>query len=211
MRTIFLFKTFTVALTTKVLPRVFAAEGTKGYRAGLAAQFAVSMIITGGIAYQLKQLAFGRNPRDITTPSFWVAAAQSGGLGIFGDFLFADYNRFGQDLGTTAAGPVGSFLWDAGRLTLGNARDAMQGKDTKFGAETFQFVKNYTPLVNLWYTRAALDHMLLYQVQESINPGYLRRMKRRVERENEQTFYWEPEDTFPQEAPDIGYMLGGSR
>lgn len=212
MRTTALFKTFTVALTTKVLPRIYAAEGTAGFRAGVAAQFALSMIIAGGISYQLKQLAFGRNPRDIETPSFWIAAAaQSGGLGIFSDFMFADYNRFGGDLTSSLAGPVGGFMSDATKLTVGNARQAMLGKGTHFKAEAFQFVKNYTPLVNLWYTRAALDHLLLFQVQESMNPGYLRRMRRRVESENNQTFYWDPQDRMPEEAPDIGYMFGGSR
>lgn len=212
MRTTALFKTFTLSLSTKVLPRVFGAEGTAGFRAGLAAQFALSMIIAGGVSYQLKSLAFGRNPRDITTPSFWMAAAaQSGGLGIFGDFLFADYNRFGGDITSTIAGPVGGFMSDATKLTIGNARQALMGKDTHFGAEAFQFVKNYTPLVNLWYTRAALDHLLLFHVQEAMNPGYLRRMRRRTENENNQTYYWDPQDTLPQEAPDLGYMFGGSR
>jgi len=211
MRTTALFKTFTLSLSTKVLPRVFAAEGTRGFRAGVAAQFAVSMIVAGGISYQLKQLAFGRNPRDITTPSFWLAAAaQSGGLGIFGDFMFSDYNRFGGDLTATIAGPVGSFASEAAKLTFGNARQAIMGKETKFGAEAFQFVKNYTPLVNLWYTRAALDHLLLFQVQESMNPGYLRRMRRRTKQENNQTYYWDPQDRLPEEAPDLGYMFGGS-
>lgn len=212
MRNVALFKTFSVSLTTKVLPRIHAVEGTKGFRAGLASQFALGMIVAGGMSYQLKQLAFGRNPRDMSTPEFWLAAAmQSGGLGIFGDFMFSDFNRFGGDLMSSMGGPVGSFASDLAKLTIGNARQVLMGKDTKIAAETFQFVKNNTPLMNLWYTRAALDHLLFYNIQEAMSPGYLRRMKRRVERQNDQTFWWNPSDTMPDEAPDFGYALGGSR
>ena len=212
MRSFALFKTFSVSLTTKVLPRVFAVEGTGTFRAGLAAQFALGMIVAGGISYQLKQIAFGRNPRDITTPEFWLAAAaQSGGLGIFGDYLFADYNRFGGDIMSSVGGPIGGLASDFAKLTIGNARDALMGKDTHFAAEAFQFVKNQTPLINLWYTRAALDHLLFFHVQEAANPGYLRRMRSRAQRENNQTFWWDPQDTLPEETPDLGYMFGGSR
>lgn len=211
-RSIALFKTFSVSLTTKVLPRIHAVEGTKAFRAGLASQFALGMMIAGGMSYQLKQIAFGRNPRDMSTGEFWLAAAmQSGGLGIFGDFMFSDYNRFGGDLMSSMGGPVGSFASDLIKLTIGNARQKLMGKDTKIGAETFQFIKNNTPLMNLWYTRAALDHLLFFNIQEAMNPGYLRRMKRRTESRNDQTFWWAPGDTLPDEAPDLGYALGGSR
>jgi hypothetical protein len=35
----------------------------------------------------------------------------------------------------------------------------------------------------LFYGRMAMDHMFLYELQEQLNPGYLRRMEKRVERE----------------------------
>ena len=211
-RTMGLFKMFSTSLMTKVLPAIWAVEGSASFRAGLITQFAASMIIMGGGSYQLKQLAFGRNPRDIETTDFWIAAAaQSGGLGIMSDFLFADYNRFGGSFGSSVVGPVGGLVEDALKLTVGNMRQAAQGEDTHMAAETIQFVKNYTPLMNLWYTRAALDHLLFFTIQDAANPGYLRRMRSRVEKENNQTFYWDPQDKMPQEAPDLGFMLGGSK
>ena len=86
-----------MTMITKVIPRIFnrqTLKTTKG--AGLAAQFTISMMVMGGLAYQMKEIAKGRDPIDITTPGFWGKAfAQSGGAGIFGDFLSADVNRFG--------------------------------------------------------------------------------------------------------------------
>jgi len=37
-----------------------------------------------------------------------------------------------------------------------------------------------------------MDYMIWYQMQEMINPGYLRRMERRIERENDQQFWLPP-------------------
>jgi len=36
-----------------------------------------------------------------------------------------------------------------------------------------------------------MDYLIWYNLQETINPGYLRRMERRIERENNQQ-YWLP-------------------
>jgi len=211
MRSIALFKTFTVTMTTKVLPRVFGRESLKTARgAGIAAQFALSMIILGGVSYELKEIAKGRNPRDITDPTFWGAAAiQSGGLGIFGDFLFSDRSRFGQGWTDTLLGPVAGMMEDAFKLTAGNIHQAARGEETDAGAESLKFAKDNLPFLNLWYSRAAVDHLVFYQLQEAANPGYLRRMRKRVERENNQGFWWSPEDTLPSGPPALDELAGG--
>jgi polyphosphate kinase 2 (PPK2 family) len=43
----------------------------------------------------------------------------------------------------------------------------------------------------------ALDYLILYQIQESLNPGYLRRMERRMEQENAQSFLIRPSQHIP--------------
>lgn len=211
MRSVALFKTFTLTMTTKVLPRIFNRQSLKTARgAGIAAQFALSMVILGGVSYELKEIAKGRNPRDIFDPSFWgSAAAQSGGLGIFGDFLFEDYNRFGSGAWATLGGPVASTIEDAVKLTAGNLRQAGKGEETDFAAEVIKSVKDNTPFLNLWYARAAVDHLIFNQIQEAANPGYLRRMRKRVEKENDQSFFWNPEDVLPTEGPSFSEAAGG--
>lgn len=207
-RSMMLFKTFSIAMLTRALPRIFA-EGVGYSRASTAAQWALGMIVGGALSMQLKDLAKGRNPRDMADPHFWAAAAlQSGGMGIFGDFVFNDVNRFGGSLAGSIGGPVVGFAEDLRKLTVGNMAQAAEGEDTHFTAESIQFAKNYAPLMNLWYTRLALDHLLFYHVQEAANPGYLRRMKGRVERENGQTFWWSPDENTP-EMPNLMKAFGG--
>ena len=196
MRSIFLFKTFSIAMLTKVLPRVFAEPATS--RASMAAQLLTGMMITGAVAVQLKEMAKGRNPRDMTKADFWGAAfMQAGGMGIFGDFLLADANRFGGGFVSTVGGPVAGMVTDIQKLTAGNVLDTIEGKDPHLAADSIQFAKNYAPLMNLWYTRLALDHLLFFHVQEAANPGYLRRMEQRTKKQNNQTFWWKPTQALP--------------
>jgi len=215
MRSVFLFKTFTVAMLTKALPRIYA-EGPGKSRAAIMAQFAIGATVAGAFSMQMKEMAKGRNPRDMFTPEFWGAAAlQSGGLGIFGDFLFADSNRFGGGPISTMIGPVAGFIDDAHKLTVGNLERAADGKlhvksgMDDFAGDTIQFAKNYAPMINLWYTRLALDHLLFFHAQEAINPGFLRRMEQRTQKENNQTFWWRPGDSVPQGLPDLSQAFGG--
>lgn len=210
-RDMLLFRMFSVGMVSKVLPRVIASmpEGSRHNKATVATSFAIGSLLAGGMSYQMKEIAKGRNPKDMTEPEFWLAAAaQSGGLGIFGDFMFSDVNRFGGGIPTTIMGPFwGGTVNDFAKLTLGNIRQAAEGKDPHVLAETLQFVKsNFVP--NLWYTKGALDHMLLLRLQEMANPGYLERMKERVERDNKGSFWWDPQDVVPANGPDIGAMFG---
>lgn len=145
----------------------------------------------GYLAMTAKDMAKGRNPRDPTSPETWTASMlQGGALGIYGDYLFGEVNRFGGSPIQTAAGPV-----------LGMAEGGVQlfhkiknGDDA--AATAFRFALNNTPYLNLFYTRPILDYGLFYQLQENMNPGYLRRMERRVEDQNKQTFMVKPSEVF---------------
>ena len=124
-------------------------------------------------------------------PTFLASAAflQGGGAGIYGDFIFGEMrNRFGGGVLNTVAGPV-----------FGTAEDIMDiygrvkaGDDA--AAKAFRVAVNNTPFLNMFYTRMALDYLLLYNIQEQLNPGYLRRMERRIEKENGQTFLIKPSE-----------------
>jgi hypothetical protein len=112
---------------------------------------------------------------------------QGGGFGIYGDFLFGEMrNRMGGGVLATAAGPTLGTIDDLADL-WGRVRN---GDDS--AAAAFKLAVNNTPYMNLFYTRAALDYLVLYQIQEALNPGAVRRMEQRVERENGQEFLLSP-------------------
>ena len=129
----------------------------------------------------------GRKPRDPESPAVWMAALMQGGaLGIYGDFLVGQSNRFGGGFLQTAAGPVLGLADDLSEL---RAR-AMRGDDVASSA--FRLGVNNTPFLNLFYIRTAMDYLLLYRIQEALNPGSIRRMERRVRQENAQEFFLPP-------------------
>lgn len=211
LRSVMLFKSFPMAVVDKHLRRIRnipTAQGKVAYSVAMMS----SLQLFGAVALQLKDIAAGKDPRDMTTGKFWLAAAaQGGGLGIFGDILYTGMGgnaRGGQANWTSMAGPVFGTMMDAADLTMGNAARAAQGKEVDFGADLLRFTKGNTPLINLWYLRAAVDHMLLHDLQEELSPGYLRRMRKRSQKDWGQDYWWQPGDTLPERAPEPAAAVG---
>lgn len=207
------FKAFPVTVLMRNHGRNMAADTTgqfvrnliqgRGDLQGLA-HLLVATTVLGYLSMAAKDLAKGRTPRDpVDGGTITAAFLQGGGAGIYGDFLFGEFNRFGRSALATAAGPsIGAVddmveLWARFRA----------GEDA--AASSVRFVMGNTPFVNLFYTRLAIDHMFLFQLQEAINPGYLRRMERRVAKENGQSFILPPSQNIPRGGG--GRMLEGVR
>ncbi len=183
------FKSFPVAYAQKVLGRqIYGMEGSsRGEAFGNFARLILMSTLFGYGAMTIKDLLKGKTPRNPADPRTWVSAfTQGGGAGIFGDFLFGEYSRFGGSLAATLAGPTAGTISD-----LANIYARVRDGDS-WGQATARFVLNNLPGNNLWYIRGPLDYLFGYHLFEMINPGYFNRMKRRVERENDQTFWASP-------------------
>lgn len=169
---------------------VQALRNGNGERLALA-QLILWTTAFGYLSMASKDVTKGREPRPADDPKTWLAAmVQGGGLGIFGDYLFGEANRFGNTALESAAGP-----------TLGTAADlinlwarAKEGDDT--AASALRLAQNNTPFMNLFYTRIALDHLFLFSVQEAMNPGSLRRTEERIRQQNGQEFLVKPSQSY---------------
>jgi len=181
------FKAFPTAVITKAWGReLYGGQGGAGATAGIV-HMMVAATALGYLAMSAKDLVKGRNPRDPTDPKTWAAAfLQGGGAGIYGDFLVGEFSRFGRSFWETALGPTAGTVGDV----VGLWNQAKQGQDPS--AEAFQAALSHTPFLNLFYVKPALDYLVLYQVQEALNPGFLRRFERRIEQQNRQTFWLRP-------------------
>ncbi|AXF52838.1 MAG: structural protein [Podoviridae sp. ctdb7] len=145
----------------------------------------------GYLSMASKDVAKGREPRPADDPKTWMAAlVQGGGLGIFGDYLFGEANRFGNTALESAAGPTLGTVADVINLW---AR-AKEGDDT--AASALRLAQNNTPFLNLFYTRIALDHLFLFSAQEALSPGSLRRTEERIRKENGQEFLIRPSQSY---------------
>jgi hypothetical protein len=192
-RAVMQFKSFGIALAQRSLGREIYGYGARRLRdmrsqelIGMA-QLIATTTAFGYLAMAAKDLVKGRKARSPDDWKTWVAAMQQGGgFGIYGDFLFGEASRFGQGPIATLAGPTVGKTEDFIRLL----QAAKSGNDPS--AKAFRFVVNNTPFVNLFYTRLALDYAVLWQLQELMNPGYLRRMERWAKKENDQEYWLRP-------------------
>ena len=231
MRAFMQFKSFPTAMITRHWARVLETpqglEGAPmGYgadtkagavvnRTAVLAALTTTLTMIGALVLQNKALVQGKDPYDMTEAKFWArAAAQGGGLGYVGDVLlkpeggtFAGH-EFENVLGTVL-GPSGGAAGGLVDLTIGNAKQAADGKDTQFGAEAIRWTNANLPYANLWQTRALWEHWVLHNLQEAANPGYLARMQKRAQKDWSQGFYWAPGEALPDRAPDFGNAIRG--
>lgn len=200
------FKAFPISMMMRHGQRALGQQSTAakvGYIAGLVSLTTVF----GALALQAGEVATGRDPRDMTDLRFWTAAFLKGGsLGIYGDFLFADYTKYGGSLAGIAGGPILGDLETFGKATLGNIQRAGEGKEAS-GAAAVQLLKGKLPFANFLYTKAITDRMIFNQLQEMASPGYLRRMERRARKEFKQDYFASP-DGRRLRAPDLLRSLG---
>ncbi|PKL96552.1 MAG: hypothetical protein CVV18_01180, partial [Gammaproteobacteria bacterium HGW-Gammaproteobacteria-8] len=103
-----------------------AMRSGNGEKLGVA-QLMLWTTLFGYGAMSLKDIVKGREPRPADDPKTWVAAMlQGGALGLYGDFLFGEANRFGGGLTQSLSGPTLGLI-DGGYDLLARLRD---GDDT---------------------------------------------------------------------------------
>lgn len=212
-----MYKNFAITLVFTHGLRALSQETFRG-KVSYAAGMLIGMTLLGGLAMQLKEISKGRDPRAVFDkdgkPDLkFVSAAmlQGGGLGIWGDLLFANTNRFGGGLFETITGPVGSFANDVRNLTIGNALQLAAGENTNAGAELTRFLGGYTPGGSIWYGRLPFERAVLNQIQHAIDPQADRRFRnqvRRWQRDFGQEFWWKPGESTPDRAPDLAAAGG---
>lgn len=206
-----MFKSFPITVITTHLYRGAMMHGTKNKLTYLA-NLTIASMVMGAVAVQGKAVSRGRDPRDMTDPKFWLAAyIQGGGSGIWGDFLYADANRFGRGPLRTLLGPGYDLGEDILKLTSGTAFELAQGKTTRFGADMMKFIETYMPGGSIWYARAALERAILDQLRLMVDPKARTRFRNitRNRRVNYgQSYWWNPGEITPDRAPSLGAAIG---
>lgn len=221
-----MFKGFTATLTTLYAQEIALQAQKRGGNAvidaaGMAAYAVAFLTIGGAVSLQLREMAKGNDPKDMSEARFWGAAlAQGGGLGIAGDFLYSAQARNGKSAQVASFGPVGQLASDTWNLTGGNVLEvggAMLDADdpaslgeavdkARPGREAASYVVDYNPLASLWWTRAAFNRNVGDNLQRALDPeaeeAFARR-RRRLEKDQGQEQWWPFGETVPQRAPDL--------
>lgn len=204
LRFVMQFKSFPVVFLQRTLGREIHGRGSDSLARGLANALLPRGGETGALAGMIlattafgylsmctKALLAGRTPRDITDPEtfpdvFRAALLQGGGLGLYGDFFLGEKSRMGDDFLASVAGPA---MGSASSL-VSLYKSVRDGEDA--GAMAFRTLWSHLPGQNLFWAKTAMDQLLLNSIYEYLNPGFLRKQRRRMERETNQEFYMEP-------------------
>lgn len=215
IRSFLQFKTFPIAMIMRHWSRALTLYKDTPSKVGYLAALVATQTLMGAVAMQINEVLQGRNPRNLNpfegehgVQNILAAVLKGGALSLYGDFLFADVNTYGRTLIGAFSGPTGGLLEDVGKLTLGNLQQAAKGEETDFGAEAARFARGYTPGANLWYTKAATDRLIFFQMQELANPGYLRRMQASQQKFNGATYWWDPADPTRAREVDVAQAVG---
>ena len=190
MRFVSQFKAFPLTVITKqMMPQYHAAGGGMRGAASLV-PIIVATTAMGYLSGAAKDLAKGREPRDPKDAKTWGdAMVRGGGLGLFGDFMFAEYSRYGRSFQESLLGPgIGTF---SDGLALAH-KSATLNADA---GDYFRFMKNITPGQNLFYTEAAFNYLFFYGLMEMNEPGYISRMERQRRKDYDQDFWLDPSET----------------
>ena len=187
------FKSFPISLMLNHFGRaVYQSDSATKYMATLF----LTTTTLGYVAMTAKDLANGKTPKDPEEARTWAAAAiQGGGLGIFGDFLFSDQNRFGNGFVATLQGPMIGDFEKMSQITLGNIQQAIQGKETNVGPEAANFMMGYIPGQNIWYTNLLFQRTVKDTINELLDPDYkkkVRKRQRNMKKEFGQEDWWKP-------------------
>jgi len=208
VRLITLFKSFPITIMDKIVTRNIYGNGANSLKEWMLSdhrgKFNLAMLVAMGTAAGylsgvVRDALAGKEPKPLTTPEGglnWAAvndaAIRGGSLGILGDVLLSDYDRnYKSFLGTLSGPIVGQF--DSIAALKG---DVARGKN--IAAPAGKLLLDNAPWINLFYLRPVLNYFVLWNLEEMLSPGTLRKRESAVERKNHQEYWMRPSATVSQ-------------
>lgn len=211
MRSVLQFKAFPWAFFQRGMDAVANMDGATS-KAVMTSWLILSTTAAGMMVMQVRDTLAGKDPKKMWPDGnydkfkFWGQAfIQGGALGIYGDFLSgAGRNRYGSGILESMAGPSLGPLLELGLVQPVEAiKNKMEGKETHLAAKSLQDIKGFVPGNNIWYARAAMDHLVWQRAMEAMSPGYLSTIRQRTMKDSQQDWWWRPGETTPDRAPEL--------
>ena len=190
------FKSFPMTIWRKIIGREMKSYGKEVLEetpfarvTGLTSLMLLSTVF-GYIAMSAKDILRGRSPRDPEkTDVLLQALIQGGGLGIYGDFIVGELqNEYGGGTFDSLLGPT------AGDITkmVSMVKSIMEGDALKTGKKFQQFAEGNIPFLNMYYSKAAYDYIIGYQIKEFLDPGFFARMENKHQEKRGQSYFLKP-------------------
>ena len=190
------FKSFPMTIWKKIIGRERKSYGKEVLEetpfarvTGLTSLMLLSTVF-GYIAMSAKDILRGRSPRDPEKKEVLIQALiQGGGLGIYGDFIVGELqNEYGGGTFDSLLGPT------AGDITkmVSMVKSIMEGDALKTGKKFQLFAEGNIPFLNMYYSKAAYDYIIGYQIKEFLDPGFFARMENKHQEKRGQSYFLKP-------------------
>lgn len=205
VRLLMLFKNFPITIANKILPREIYGRGNVSVKDFLLndhkgvfnmATLVAMSTVAGYIGMTLRDAINSKTPRSLIKEdgsiNFEVlqdAMIQGGGMGIYGELVTRNYTRGMGSFLDALAGPA---LSDLNKLMDIKSRATM---GDPYDAQLLKLALSNTPLINLFYLKPIFNYLVIWNLQEMLNPGTLRRMERNVKKNNQDFLFEEARPT----------------
>lgn len=157
----------------------------KGDISGMV-QLMVMGTAAGYASMAAKEFASGKTPPDPNHLKTWEEALVKGGAaGMYGDFLFGEFNR----KRSAADAILGPALGEG--ATLADVWSKFRAGD-KVGGDVTNLLMSNVPFQNVFYTKGALDYLIKDRVQEALSPGSMRRREGNAHKEGQDYLFYRP-------------------
>jgi len=189
LRFVMQFKGFPIAMMTKTIGRELNGGPITASAVARMGFLMAELTAMGYLSMLAKDLLRGKEPRDpIDKKTILAAMTQGGGFGLYGDFVFGEYSRFGRSATASLAGPTFGQLDDVMEVFHGWKKG-----DGKAMAASRLLVSN-TPFLSHFMARPAFDQLVLYPWYESLSPGFTHRLVARTERDEGRGYFRDPRE-----------------
>jgi len=180
-------------------------RGTTRGRLGYLGSYALTTILAGALIVQVKALAGGKDPEDMTNPAFWPKALASGGtLGLLGDASYSGVSAMFGGPATDGIDDLRNLVMETGELLSGD------GKANPMG-EIIDLARKNIPIQNIWQVRLLMQRAVWDEALRYADPQAYRRKEqyqKKLMKDNGNRSFWPAGSGMPERLPDMSTALG---
>lgn len=196
------FKQFPLAMIMRQWSRGMA-QGTPQEKFVYFAKLFAYTTVMGGLVAQIQNLTQGKDLDDPTTLDFYLKSIVKGGSASFlADAISATSDPTERSVKDFIIPAAFKDLMSVGTMATGAGQAYLSERDSSYGAEAVNTVKNNIPFQNLWYSRLVFDRLVIAELQDVFDEGYRERKQRRQESNYNMSYWWDL-DNDSIEVPDI--------
>ena len=179
------------------------AQGTPQEKFVYLAKLFAYTTVMGGLVAQIQNLTQGKDLDDPTTLDFYLKSIVKGGSASFlADAISATADPTERSVKDFIIPAAIKDVMSVGTMVSGAGTAYLSERDSSYGAEAVNVIKNNIPFQNVWYSRLVFDRLVIAEMQELFDEGYRERKQRRQESNYNMSYWWDL-DSEEVRVPDI--------